>query len=112
MMKKMMEKLMSESDNMRKEKDMPESKQMSKADIKAMLLEALREEMDNMMSMDKMHEDMPHEMKKVSVMAKDTSDLEKGLDKAKELLSEESSEDEEMPEEHKMDKNEDEEEDY
>lgn len=84
-MKDLKKLLMSEESPMPKEE---KKKMMSKEDMKMMILKSLKDEMDQLMKMDMSDgEEMPKQIEKVSVMADSPENLEKGLDKAKELLN-------------------------
>jgi len=83
-MKQLKDKLMSE---MSMKPDM-QHKNMSKDEVKMMMLEHLRDAMDDMMKEDMSEPNPLHaaHMAKVSVMAKDPTHLKEGLEKAEGML--------------------------
>lgn len=82
-MKQLKDKIMSEMEK----PDMKEGKPMSKDEVKMMMLEHLRNAMDDMMKEDMQPDpEQAANMAKVSVMAKDPTHLKEGLQKAEEML--------------------------
>lgn len=83
-MKQLKDQLMSEMSK----PDMKDGKSMSKDEVKMMMLEHLRDAMDDMMKEDMSEPNPLHaaHMAKVSVMAKDPSHLKEGLQKAESMV--------------------------